>query len=842
MDDLKTIITNLCQSDYLPEWILRLKDNEVLFSPRRNIKPCIKVGDGMVKSSVWAGLALLESYCRRGFANPAVDDLIVHILNESMDLYKNDKEKDPYKKLDSSSAILYGLLDLILSKPVFINRVDFPLLVDVVLHGATIWPFSLVYSLFQAKNVLLDADQKIVFKAYETIIRNKSKAEDYDKYLIVRELILKNPYDYYGCAKQYVLKECVDKHYFDMGAFYEYGNTYVHEKDLDYFWWLKISSEGVEALSLCEDIDRFIKSDRKILNKIGLCLINLNFSKTEKLFFDNVHLFFEKEDFYADLRCLLTKQNASIFTPKNMDIMMDALSKATFGMPEGSVLTVLKNHLSKIYAANGFDVPFAEEKESDLEFVLNFNKGIYTVKSHRQGDVEKIKKSIWDKSIDDALGVYSQLSNGSFYFADVLFDAFKEYLFAFHQNDFVDYLNRFDWNFSNRLLSFCSNEQNSSAEVLIKVAKKVIELARQDESYLACISMLLFAVQTLINKVDNQTLIGIVESIDYRWLKVVEYEDTRSVVSVCINESLYAYYDLLGYTAQLSGDDKKLKEAIEYHIRTCDCSKLKSILASVFPRLLTIENGYALSLINYIFDNEKNGRNLSYPLLAISGTISETLLDAICYRRDLVTFMSESLDQGHDNMGLLSLSQWFFEFYIFSGKYDSLVMLQFEKSQFAVIMESLTTMNYWLEKRGVNSESMDRFRCYLLRFLSMLKNGDPSFPQIDQFIRVVAKTIDIINGSEPMAWEIFVLLFRGFKQFFSDECVGLVEKFKDSKEKEITKILTMYFSSYEMYVTYEPTLITVFNLVSVDAKYKRKAKEWKVMLLDKNPDLLPKLL
>lgn len=174
MDDLKTIIHSLGKSNYLPEWILQLKDNEVLFSPKRNIKACIKIEDDRVRSDVWDGLRLLGFYCSRGFDNKEVDDFVVSLINESIGLYERDANTDPYLKLNSSNAILQEMLDIILSKPVFVNKIRFKSFVEIYLDGVLSWPFSLAHKMFEHLEVLLESDQNTVFEVYKTLLEHET--------------------------------------------------------------------------------------------------------------------------------------------------------------------------------------------------------------------------------------------------------------------------------------------------------------------------------------------------------------------------------------------------------------------------------------------------------------------------------------------------------------------------------------------------------------------------------------------------------------------------------------------------------------------------------------------
>ena len=69
----------------------------------------------------------------------------------------------------------------------------------------------------------------------------------------------------------------------------------------------------------------------------------------------------------------------------------------------------------------------------------------------------------------------------------------------------------------------------------------------------------------------------------------------------------------------------------------------------------------------------------------------------------------------------------------------------------------------------------------------------------------------------------------------------LISKYKDIKVDKITKLLDLYFKKYDRFLTFEETLVDVFNEIKEDANYKDKTKEWKVFLYSKNSDLKEKI-
>ena len=838
MDELRIVISSLCKSPYLPEWILELRDNEVLFSPRKNIKPCVLLDDKKVQSSYWEGLLLLKNYCDRGFDDPRVNEFTISKINESISIYKQDKANDPYKKLNSSQVILGDLLDIILSKPSFIDGIDFEVFTKLYLESVTAWPFSLVYEMHKAKNVLVRADGKKVFAAYKAICSHGLRKVDYDKYLFVEELILQNPSDYYDFSKEHILNKCLSKVYFNLGSFYEYDLSRPFSEDSIYFQWLKASSLRLSDDVLANDILSFINSENKLLNKVGLCLINLNFERMSHIFFENIGLFFSKRSFYSDLRCLLSQNNTKIFLPENFDLLSKNLKDATFGLEDEKTIRILKNRLSKIYTVNGIKTPFYEEKPSDSEVILNFGKEIYPAANHESENIKIIRDSIRGKKIDEAIEIFSDLPKASHYYEDIVFKAFTEYLLEFYPETFCEYLARFGAPFSNHLLFYFSNDKSFSEKQLVRVIRQIIKNIRENDSFKECLSQLLYSLDKLSDNVDFETLKEIVTAIDHRWIDVVEYEkeETKDVIQTCINEDLRQFLELRGYVAQKANDSELIRKPVKYLIEKNSCSKLKSIIAFVFPRLLAVDEEYALSLTDYVFNNINGSINLSYPLLAISGGVNERVLEIISKRDDFVHFLSENVESQEDRTALSFFFQRLLKSFVFDKKYGELVRIQFYTEQFDAILMCIRNLNYWFESKAMGDAEIKQCRIFLDLLSLTVRGCKKEIPEVDQLIREVANTIILSNDFSQKAWQALLLLFKHFKWFFSDEVVELIKKYKDKKVNEITEILTLYFSSYEPYF-FRETLVKVFNLIAKEEGYAENVKKWKVSLLNKDSSL-----
>ena len=168
-DMVENVVKSMCNSEYLTEWIIALRDNEKLFSTN-NINHCIVEGD-YIRSNKWAGLEVLRKYVELDKNNAKVDEFIVELLNKSIAKYESDTEKDEKKKLNSSYFIVLSLIDLALSKEEYIDKVDVVKLVDIYFDSSYADLDYFIY-LLKEKSVLLKADNMKVYDIIKLLLDN----------------------------------------------------------------------------------------------------------------------------------------------------------------------------------------------------------------------------------------------------------------------------------------------------------------------------------------------------------------------------------------------------------------------------------------------------------------------------------------------------------------------------------------------------------------------------------------------------------------------------------------------------------------------------------------------
>lgn len=831
MDDLKSVISGLCKSPHLDEWILKLKDNEVLFSPKKNIKPCIRVDENYVKSDYWIGLNLLEVYSKSQLSNDLVDAFIIDLINESIEIYKNDSEVDPYKKLNSSYFILTELFEICVQRKEYFDSIDVLSLISFSLSSATSWPFSIVHALFEHKNVLLECSPSKVFEVYRTILEFGGKSLDYTEYLKIDDLVKRIPFKYYDYCKRKILT--YDFSISSMGSFFEYQGEYERKKESIVFNIFKTASRGIDAKILKEDVEKCIFSNSKLLKRIGLCLININFDTIGDVFFDHIQVFFNDDDYYSDLRCLLENNSRNIVEPRQRELVSSIVKKATFGIGKEreELIQPLRNYLAKVCSQNGLDIPFVEPSKQDAEFVLNYNKSFYIVNHDFKGDIATIKDRISNVTVDNSVSIYFDLIKGSSYFRDTVRQAFVETYFSDGSN--FGNIKLFDYSLAISLIHY--HEQKKDIECLYKSIIEVLNICKDNAEYINCLSTILFATQSNVESFGFERFCKLLRLIDYKWMRAEEFRYPNEIISECINEDIHTYLELLAYAVERNGVGVEyLKAALSYHSAKSNAPKIKALMAFIFPRLLRIDKLYASELEKIIFDNQFNGTNPSYTMLAVSHGYSLPLLEVISNREELTNYLRINNGTNDEKMAQKVLFNWFLGGYFFKGLYENIIDIAFSTKRSDVILENLRSINYWIETKQIMNQLV--IKKYLEKLNIVIGDWINKESERDQLIRELSQLIVLTNGEIDVSWNALISLFAYFDHYFSDKCCELVEKFKNTRKDFVVQILDKYFYSYEQFKTYESMMKKVFSMVRNDSMYKEESKKWMVSVLNKNPD------
>ncbi len=838
MNNLKEVVKAIYKSEYLCDWILKLKESKELFSPEKNILPCIVEDEKYRRSSYWLGLDLLTKYCDLEKGEDEIDDFIINLLEKSISIYQSDKEIVADKKLNSSYLITYNLIKICLSKVKFINNVDIVSLFKIYFDGVFSFDSLVISLLSEKKEILLDSNVNSlkIAQIYSLIMDLPDNRFNFDNDLNIPEIIQKYSFDFFNLAKKIITTS--KERFFDMGSFYEFNSRYSDRKLYVAFSWIKTSSLYLDNRFLISEIDFFIKSKSKLYRKIGLCLININFNRTKDLLINNIDMFFEVEDFYPDLKALIVK-NLKEIKNEFENLFIQKIKEASFGLKDERQIFALKNHLLKNFAfCEG--VTYKEETKEEIEFAENITKDFYIRNIDKNEMFQEIYKDIEGKEPEEIIRKYKYYKNSSTTLGSVVNKAFIKCLAIRFPLPF-ELLRGLGSGFSNSLILHFSNGEGKNYDNLYSCLKCVLSLMSDDSEFLGCLNTCLFEIKSNFDNFGEQKVLDLINLIDFKWIEINEYEDgEEDIITDCINESIYEYLEIICYIAFNNLQIKeKFFEALNFYINKFKCKKLKSIISCILPKIFYLNKDYAKDLITYALDNENNGVSLSYPLLAIGGPAlnKKGFLSLIYLRDDLRNYFLSSFKNNNLDMAQTGLMFAFFYDYVNGhNEFESLLRIVFESKSISMLHYILTMVNSGLENKQLqqDSEQIQRFANFLK--ISLEYKMDVNDSEIDQVIRQISKCIVLLNNKYSFMWDVLSQFFKNFNRFFADECLELVTKYLDIETKKMKKLLTLYFKSYKQYYSDEEQMKKILRLISNHPNYRNEYRQWKVYICEKNPD------
>lgn len=833
MEKRKQIIKEFCASPFIDKWILALKDNESLFSVDLNLKPCIKVKKNRISSYYWDGLEILECYAKRDTCNKEVDKFIISIIRKCIKKYAEDDEKEPTMRLDSSSAILSELLQILINRPEYCREVDFLKFAEIFLASPYSHPYSLISSLNKL-NLSAIFNNNSFFNFYKLIIEKGTIGTECLKFLADVNLINKETgFLFYEYSKNKIMNF---DHYAlcHMGAFCSYPDYVQYEftnKDILVLWF-KESSKYISFEQLQKDINSFIKSDKYFLKRAGLALICINFRTCKNIFYKNIDRFINDRDFYSDLKELININLDQL----NIELVLSKLEKASFGVKNP---TILKNHIYGILkkyldSDNGVikqTINYKTETVKDLNTIKNINRMIYFVEDSKLDDVDMLYKQIKDKDPIQALDIYKNSKDKSSYYLEVFCDAYFQ-LIGNNYGFITDNLEKFDSRMINQILFKFEN----SEQKLLNLLQKFIETLNDDSFFDDCISTVLFRLEKLCDSKKFNDVFQMLSKIDYRKIEIKQEIKGDTYISDLINYNMHTYLKMVAYCAECNTVYFSfLKDVIEYLLKVVVNRTTKALISYIMTRLSRIDINYCRSILDIVFDNTSESFNPSFLMYSISNDIDCKLLDLIKDRDDFKKYIAYETKNGDIQMSqkiifsrllLLAFKQKNFSFY------DDYI----KSNNIDCLNNGFENIKYWI----INNESAVEINdvvnfCKLVNLnFNKFKNIDKF--QIDQLIRNIS---DLLISSKKLddenVWELYITLFKYFGDYFSDETISVLKEYKTKRKKYIIKIMRKYVDSYEQYATYEPTLIEALSIFENDPNYSVELKRWKIMINNKNP-------
>lgn len=840
MTNQDLIVRNISDSPYLCEWIIALKNNDVLFNPSTNIKPCIHLDNNSFRSRQWQGLSILLKYVNSSFQNEEVDEYIVNLLNKSISLYLNDERKERYERLNSSDVIVLRLIEIALAKSIYINNVDVGALINEYFKSPLGWPYMVADCVFHNKNSIMGSNEEKISQIYKTIIDNSSERIDFENLMDVNDIIAEYPGCFYKLAKEKILS--LKDNFYDMGSFFEYKNNHFHNIKNVVFNWIKESSVFLSDDFLVQEVDFFISKNSKLLKKVGLGLVNVNFKRMNQYFIDNISKFFKDPNFYGDIRSIFIRWSSEPILRTYKETLIESINNATFGDESEQRLFVLKNHLFGILKKNRFNVQYVEEKEDEIEFASNFNKAIYISSSRISNGDSEIYKSIQNLTIEEAISSYENYKNKSSFYKYSVNKAFSKYLVEKYPNNFDKYLENFDYSLSDELILYLDQNIPDDCDKILRLITAILENCRKDDSFKKCLRNVMFSIEDRLDKFPQEKIFKIIKLVDYKWIEIKEYDDIQNCVTTCINEPLYLYLDILSYICFKQSEClQALIDCIMYFLSNFNSHKTKSIVSFLVPRLKNLDKNIFNKIFDELFENNLNGKNLSFPLLTIDFQIDDELLGRFAKMDSFFQFLHTNYDGGDEQKAQSLFFNRIFQYYITKEGLLNLLNIVFENNNDEAIFDIIQSANFWMEEGKVDKKNINNIQIFFGNFLSYIDKFNDFKNYGEQYIKEISSTIIIMKNEWKFLWQILINLFRKHPYDLTEQTLRLIDKYQNNEYRNVCKILDSYFEGYTPWLTLDNDVIKILNLLKSNAKYVHKVKEWKVILYKKNIDLKTKL-
>ena len=833
MNNKTVIINEICNSPFIDQFILSLKDNEILFSVNDNFKRPIEIEKGKYQAEAWQGLLIIYHYSKKKELNNAdTNQFINQLLNSTIDFLLSDEEINAYKRYSSNYSVMTMLLMIIASKTEYIDNTRFIDFMREYLASPLTDKDIIGEIIIRNSNEFLNAKSNIFFDIHNLILEDSEVDSGFYKYMgnHIASFIEKIPYNYFMVSKTWLEK--TKPYFFFMGSIEEYSRktkSYIEKEDV-YLDWFKQSAKYINVDIISEIIKEYLNGKKELLNKLAVFLLSIRFPEMEELFYLNLEKIIENHLVYSDLRCLLEK-NIDNISSANKKKIVTCILNSKIDVENAYISKVLKNRLLMIIGMSGYECDYRKENEKECALIENYNKKVSVSFRDSEDDVTSFRKQIEGKSFEKIIEEYYGENNKSLYYRDVINKSI--YLLIKEENiNVVEKADIIPYELSTYILG--QLVENKQYDILTEYLSKYINRDQfEDES----LKTILSAFQGLYKYDENNFELFI--DFDYKKIKYYRKRDERlSSVTIIINENVYEYLDLLSLIAEQHDEAKeRLIEALEYYKTYEEEWKTKAIMGFIFPRLWIIDKNYALENKEYIFNNNTLGINPSYHMLSFWNGLSIDMFGSIVNSDSFLCFFEEPESSTEDNLKCKNRMMCrSVSYYINSGK-------SYETIKRIIDINYKNCARHLFKQLALDFDNKKKTVCSRIETIITYVNDENLFSQLgekyncDQLSREIANLIIISNNKYVGLWSLLKQSFTHYNHFFADEMISLVEKYKIQEEKNIKIILDIYFGKYKIYRTYEATLIKVYNLIKNEPSYKKEAKKWKVSVTKENPDL-----
>lgn len=836
--DLRYFSVELCNSNFFVKWLECLVNSKELFDVKTNFEYPIETEEGRYKSGSWYGATILSNYANLKIENKKIDSLIIDIIKNSYNLIKSDQnEKELLKRRSASFGIMQTLVSIILSRPIFFNINESFEFISTYLSVEKPSPYMFIEELFGNADLIKEANKESLFKIVKSLLSIID--EDYlfskMKSRSLEFLLRNNPKQYFMLGIEELFKDKND--FYTMGSFFEYENEeMVNPKERFCIYLINTSAKYIPLNELKNTIKKSFTCSNETKNKMALSLMSIRLLECTELFYKLQKKIFNTQYLYSDLESLI-KRNINALFKDNMfyEKLINLCKTSSFGFEDSKKIKLLRTNLLNIFSTVDSKFTFKPLNTSELFFVRNINKRVYSIPYDSKNETKIVFDKIKDLSIDDAINVIeTELAPSSRYYESRLFEALDLYLKDKPFDDYYCHLKSVSYKYVIHYLYKLCEHIYSAPNDDLKIVSKIIEII-DDAHYNEMIPALLYALEKAYdvengkNKVYEKTLL----KIKYKRITLEEAVIENEAINVVINTNLHTYMKLLiNYSIKAKRLYSLIDDVFSYFYDLYNNSLLfRAIIAHFYPFLLYFNKQKYSQLFLYLFDGVQS--NVCYETLAYSRNVNKEILKQLS---ETEQFRAYLFDDSKDKMYVKrNYATYYINEYISRNNFEQLAKDIISDPRFISSIEDVVRWGSEDLKNSIdNPANYDKLFYLCNKSYSVVLKASY---EVDQLIRFLSEYIVLSGDKSDEAWRLLVVLSKQMKSYFSDEYKELIATFKNTREKYIVELVNNFVDIYEKYTFSESTIVEIINMLSSIEHYHRYAVSWKRKLLKKDPFL-----
>lgn len=832
---IQEIIT---KSKYYREWIKILWNATPLFNP----EPYFVVLPSTDKTTrtFWSGLLIIRNY----ISKKQIDEKIDEKLNRMMKMVgclirKSNLSNEEQQNIDSISILLF---EIAISKTTFIgDRKVFDPITKLYISKNHYGAYTAVGDIFDKKDDLIRCVSSTRLFEIVCLIASSEK-NDKEHYEALNsnkiiDFILTNPELYYKKSIAFLRK--TDWLFSNIGSFLHFPlekDNFMYEQRM-YANWLLISSPYLDVEIIKRDVQALLRSKKRIMNKIGLCLIGLRFSDLKQVFLDKIGDFFNRYYYTADLIQLLNSNSKLISQDDDAErAIKDAFEKANFGCQEDMPYKeIIKKAVSNALSDDvvGFQKYNLLEAEKEFIFHLDSSASFYSVDTNKE--VKTIYDEIKDKDVDEAIRYVNSMFDGeSYYFDTSVRRALDLY---FEKKEYSSYKDKLKETGGLYLLRYICN--TAFVPINNEGIQKFLYLYRQltEDNKKESMQTILFTCQKMVEdeKINSQHKEQLIKAIDYKLFTIDQPEDKEIKIGTVINTSLHLYWSILrrlvDFNEKLAVD--VLLNSVHYFYGIYKSNQLfKAIMASWFGFIYYYEEAVKKEeYFEYVFN--KGDCSTSFKIFSYSGG-TNWYLNKLCNLESFNNYISNRNDNSQERVALASRV-------VLAYLFNNVLEKSFKRIMHNRDLEVIERCFYTIEKNShdlINNKYKDRFNNFLDGCIESFEIIDKRKFSVNQIFRFL---IDIMvkekESDLTKMWNFLVLLPKGLSYYHDDSIDRLLDTFVKTDSLNCKRLLNALFESYDYLFLTDTYIITLFNRLKLISDFKKELKRWIALIGNKNPAL-----